>query len=475
MPRWIRSTLLTVAGICALGLTTLPGIAAADPAPPPPTFVPGSGNAVATSLLIGPQTGGLTIAVTFGQSLADFENAVGRASSRAIDLGILQTALTGPGCFGKAAALKSSDFPQPLNIDSRDPGAQKGKTADTTAAGGATAGHSEVDANGTPFSHARTTTVGFSVPGVLTVGDAVSETTTRIIDKATREAHGTVDISSLTLAGGMIGIQGLHWDVLQRTGKDAAATATFTIGGLTVAGVKMPIPVGGAELATALAPLNALLLGTGLSIDPPISNTNQDVLSINPLTLRLDHSPLGQAVIAPLLTGAQGIRKPVIDLISSNFACEGALGQIPEVSAGVRGAILPTDIALSALSGTGGLVARLGGASVSTEGNVFANPFAIPPTPAAPFTPSLDLGTPATPALGDLSGALAPAPPPDLGLAQPNSSGRAALASGDTKLAGSRGGTAIVVALLGLLVVLAVALGDYMRIRRGPRVIPEEI
>lgn len=478
MPRSKHSRRVGLVGVALLAtaLGSLP--ARADSA-----FVSGSGSAIGTAIRMGPQTGGLTIAITFGQSLADFQGSVGRASARAIDLGILSTALTAPGCNGAPATFKSSDFPQPLDVDSREPNASKGKTSQQSGAPDnspilVSAGHQQVDADDTPRSHAVTTTAAFGVPGVFEVGAGRAEVSTRIIDNATREAVTSADFSHIKLAGGMVTLQGLHWEAVQRTGKNAVSEGHATVANVLLGTSLIPIPVGGGELNTVLAPINAVLLGTGLSLDPPVFVNKQGVVTVQPLRLRIDHSPLGQAVVAPAVTAAQPVRQPVLDLYDQTFDCNAPVGQVQVVGQVGRGAVLPTDIALSALTGTGGFVVELGGGSATTEGTSYANPFDAPiDTGASSVTPSLSSDVPApsgevlgTSIAGGLEGA-ASTPPADTTVTPGPA---ATLASVPSSIPGSRGGTAVVMGLLGLLAVAGVALADYLRIRRGARVIPEE-
>ena len=272
-------------------------------------FVLGSGNGIATSVRAGPQTGGLTIAVTFGQALADFQGRVGRASARAIDFGILETALTAPGCGGKASSLKQSDFPQGLDADSRDPASVNGKVEQE---GGSepgsplfgTIGRKEVQANPAPYSRAVTTTAAFGIDGLLSVGAGRAEVTTRIIKDEVREVVGSVDISSLDLLGGAIQLAGLRWEAVHRTGKETVSEGVFSVASMAINGAKVPLPPGGAEAALLLAPVNAVLLGTGLQIDPPRLDTAAAAADLTPLRIRIDRSPLGQALVAPIVTAA---------------------------------------------------------------------------------------------------------------------------------------------------------------------------
>src|SRR4029077_373119 len=88
------------------------------------------------------------------------------------------------------------------------------------------------------------------------------------------------------------------------------------------------------------------------------------------------------AVVAPAVTAAQPVRQPILDLYNQTVDCSQPVGQVQVVGAAGRGAVLPTDIALSALTGTGGFVVELGGGQVTTEGNTFTNPFDTADTPA---------------------------------------------------------------------------------------------
>ncbi|MEY2566103.1 MAG: hypothetical protein QOE35_632 [Actinomycetota bacterium] len=442
-------------------------------------FVLGSGSGIATGVRVGPQTGGLTIAVTFGQALADFQGRVGRASARSVDFGILATALTAPGCGGKPGSFKQSDFPQPLDADSRDPASLQGKTAQQ---GGtpdgplfATVGRTEVKADPTPFSHARSTIAGFTLQGVLSVTGGVADVATRIVKDQTREVIGTVDISSLDLLAGAIHLDGLHWEAVHRTGKDASSEGAFSVSSLSLNGVKVPASVGSTEASTVLAPVNALLLGTGLSLDPPVLDTSGGAADLTPMRIRIDHSPLGQAVVAPLVTAAQPVRQPLLDFYSGVVSCDAPVGQVQGVGQVGRGAVLPSDIALSALTGTGGFVIELGGVRATTEGQTFANPF-------EGGLPSAGLGSDL--GLGPTDGT-APFSVGDVGSgAAPTSSvtGRTGGGSAATVLAGrtvadsvpgAKGGAAATVGVIALLGILSVAVADYLRMQRGQRVIPE--
>jgi hypothetical protein len=446
-------------------------------------FVLGSGNGIATGVRVGPQTGGLTIAVTFGQALADFQGRVGRASARAIDFGILETALTAPGCNGAPSSFKQSDFPQPLDADSRDPASNAGKSAQT---GGSpdgplfgTIGHSEVKAEPPPYGRAMSTVAAFGITGVAEAGAGRAEVISRIVDDKAREVVGTVDFSHLVLLGGAITLDGLHWEARHRTGTDPAAEGAFTVGSMTINGTKVPLPVGGAEAAAVLGPINAVLLGTGLSIQPPVLAVTKDAASLSPLRIQVDHSPLGQALVAPLVTAGQPVREALLDFYNGQVACDAPIGS-QEIPGKVgRGAVLPSDIALSALTGTGGFVIELGGVRATTEGETFANP--IEGSPVAGGLGGADLGL----SPGSDVGATFGDGSFDAGSGAVGAVGGAPAASGENGAAvlanrsladaipGTKGGAAATVGILALFALVCLALADYMRMQRGRRIIPE--
>ena len=464
---------LLVLGTVGAALAAAPVRAAGD-------FVLGSGNGIATGVRVGPQTGGLTIAVTFGQALSDFQGRVGRASARPLDFGILETALTAPGCNGAPSSLKQSDFPQALDADSRDPASVQGKTFSQAGSPDGplfgTVGLAKVQATPQPMGLATATIAAFGIEGVLAVGTGRAEVVSRIVDDKAREVIGTVDFSRLDLLGGAIRLDGLHWEATHRTGADAKAGGLFTVAKMTVGGTAVPVPVGGAEAAAVLAPINALLLGTGLSIDPPVLDVTPTAASLSPLRVRIDHSPLGQALVAPLVTAAQPVRQPILDFYSGQVSCESPIGSQEYPGKVGRGAILPSDIALSALTGTGGFVIELGGVRATTEGEVFANPF----DGVAAGPGGGDLGAGSFGDTGSVGGAF------DVGAGVTPSAGGGvdalggpdnASVLGNRSLAdsvpGAKGGAAATVGILALFAIVSLAVADYLRMQRGHRVIPE--
>jgi hypothetical protein len=310
---------------------------------------------------------------------------------------------------------------------------------------------------------------------VATVGAGRTEVVSRIVDDATREVMASVDVTSLDLLGGVVHITGLRWRAVQRSGKEETNEGTFSFAGLTVNGTAVPVPGGSAEAAAALAPINALLLGTGLSIDPPVLNTAGGAADVSPLRIRLDHSPLGQAVVAPVVTAAQPLREPLIDFYSGQVSCESPIGSQEYPGKLGRAVVLPSDIALSSLTGTGGFVIELGGVRAVTEGQTFANPFeggTLAPGLGGGVgdgLPSFDGGgVPGS--VGTFSGDAVSGG--SAGGAAPEATVLAGRTLADS-VPGGKGGAAATVGVLAVLAILAVAVADYARMQRGQRIIPE--
>ena len=445
-------------------------------------FVLGSGNGIATTVKLGPQTGGLTVAVTLGQALADYQGRVARASSRAIDFGVIELALTAPGCFGAPPSFQKEDFPQPLDADSRDEASNAGKIEQE---GGsepgspllATVGRKYVQAVPTPESRALTTTAAFGIEGLIEVGAGVSEVVSRIVDEEAREVYGSVDVASVELLGGAIRMGGLHWQATHRTGKDPETTGIFSIATLTVNGTPVPVPAGAEAAAIPIATVNAVLAGTGLSLVPPALDTTADAAHITPLTIRMTDSQLGRAVVAPVVTAGQSGREAFFDLYYELFECGGTLGDVQYLGSVGRGAVLPSDIALSALTGTGGFVLELGGVRAVTEGQTFDDPFAVR---GGALGQSLDVGGGVGDDVGVLgagftggdesSGGVAGAP---LTVPSGGSGSGATLAGLDRAVPGTKGGAALTIGLIALVIVTCVAVADYLHMQRARRVIPE--
>ena len=364
-----------VVGAVSLGLL-LVGLrpASGTPAAPAPAsraeFSNGQAKATAVVTKMAPGVGNLELALGSGIAVSELKNDLAQAQAQSFDLGLIGTTLTAEGC--RDASLTADDLPQPTRVDNR-----KGETSATSdegpVAGDALgAGRESVRATTTPGASASATTAASSGPAV-SIGGGKAAAVTEVVDGAARQAHATVELD-LDLAG-LVQLSNLRWDALHRTGKDAAADASFDIGTARLLGVAMPIE----SLAAAEEAINTALAETGISVTlPHVERFTEptDLVRITPLLVTLRDSNVGKTVVGPGLNATREQREQLfVDL--SEAICDAA------------GILLVGDIGVSIVSGTGFLTYAIGGAEAISGEFVSENPFgaAIAPS-AAPVPPA---------------------------------------------------------------------------------------
>src|SRR5439155_4102316 len=139
-----------------------------------------------------------------------------QAASQTIDLGLLGTLLAAQHCDGTPSFLKQDQVPAATHVDSRDSGADKGKTRtyEGTSSGGPLTigfGREEAMAVKDPKGQATTTLGIASLPGVIDARGGVARTETGIVGGATRVARASVDVADIDLFGGVIKLSHLKW------------------------------------------------------------------------------------------------------------------------------------------------------------------------------------------------------------------------------------------------------------------------
>ncbi|MCU1374527.1 MAG: hypothetical protein JWO68_1813 [Actinomycetia bacterium] len=438
-----RSAAVAVLALGAVGVTAIVSPAGADE-----DFVAGSGQVTTRVVKVGPTAGRLSFAPTVGLASANYTGTVGRAESKMFDYGALDGNIP-PEFVAQTGSVR---------VDSTDDGAAKGVSKTSAGlppespihAGGTT---QAARAGGDPFGEATFVLGDFAaVPGVVELSGGRAVSRSGVAGKATREAVGTVTIGRLALGGGAVVLEGLRWEVHQRTGKDKGAGGTFSIQGITIGGTKLAPPAAD-QLAGALQQVNDALKPLGLRLDAPVSNVNGGVAAITPLGIHVQASEPGRAVGAPLLGALQPVRDPI---------ASGIIAASPEAG----GLVTLGDVTLGALTGRGGIDLQLGGGSAYTEGERFASPFGSFDLGGGGFGP-VSLGGGGTAGSSTPGGDAVPS--------QPGSTGGAGDKGGPIELAGARhqdgttGGAAAVVGLVGLLAVLSMAGADWWRLRHEPR------
>ena len=416
----------------------------------------GTATADAQTLQIDPRQAELSVGISIGQADATYTNATSRASSQGINLGVIGTTLGVASCGG-AAVLPLSDQPQALSVDSRDPGAAAGKTANTYGLIDQSA-----KANGTPSSTAVTTIRSIGIPGVLSIGSGMATASTSFINNQ-RVAKATVDLSSISLPGG-ITFSGLHWEVTHVSGGSDKPKGVFTVNQASGPFAALSPLLAGLnpfQLLSQISSITGPLLGIQVTL--PKVHLDNDVLFVDPLVVSVVPNKNRDAISGALLTGIQPLRSALFGAVLKAVCQAGSV-------------ITVADIALGSVTGAGSLNLRLGGVQASTSdvslsdflnggGDLGGGDVATGDTSTG------DLGSGS--ALGSGLGS------PDLGGSAPGaattgSTPKAKKAASKSKLPkGARGGALLGIGLIILAALAAMAEADRRKLQKAQHRIPE--
>ena len=462
-----RTVRVGIAAVTATLLTfaiTSPGGAAPVQESGGAGFGNGTGNAIALVYKVNPIFGNLSFGITVGESVAGHQNTAATGQSQSIDLGVIGVTLAAAGCKGADPTLAADKQPQPVIVQSSDPGAANGKSAKE-------ANIISQFASATPQPLAKAITeigpVGEQNGLFLSGGKATA--TSGIPSAGVRQATATTDISKVSLLGGLVTLNGLHWEAVQETGGRTTDKGTFTLGSINILGQTLaPDPNSLTQLDNAQQFLNSI----GITISRPQARVASGVVFVDPLRIGIVPSKLRDSVIATLLGQLQDARESLVEAIQS-ISCNGSTNIL-----GNNGSTLVTvlDLALGSISGAGSLTVELGGVQATTkESAAFQGLGNIPPldngtTGGVDLT---DLGATGGTDLGDLGtdlGATTGGSAPTLG----NKGGGSTPTKPIANVDGSRGGTLAAVGAAGLLLLLATAEADRRKMRRAQREIPME-
>lgn len=410
----------------------------------------GQGVALAQTVKFDPKAGGLSLGITFGQAIAAHQNLVSQATSQAINFGVIGSTLASEGCDGSAPSYPADQQPQPLRVDSRQPGADKGKTE--TEDGGMFT--KTVRADGTPYGEAITTTAPFTIPGVLSVGGGTARTHSGLV-KGVREAQATVDIDGLDLAGG-VKLSALRWEATYRTNGTKQVVGKFTIGSASIGGQTIPAT----DPTAALMAINGALAPLGLKIVPPAAHEAGGVLFVDPIGIAVVPSAQRDALAGQVLGAAQPVRQSLFDALLAQ-SCKNATY------------ITIFDLVVGSVTGAGEFALALGGAQASSGaipknqfsllngdyelggGNVPSGP--VDDTRAASLD-STSTFTPVADAIGSGPGVTPVAAGDQVAIPVPGTGHR-----------GNRGGPLAAVGLVTLGLLALAAEGDRRKMRRAQR------
>jgi hypothetical protein len=305
---------------------------------------PGRGNAYAQGVKVDPRTGRLSFGITYGMALAGHQNTISLAEARSVDLGVIGTTLAGEGCSGGDPTLAKEDQPQPLEARSNAEGAGQEQIETENGV------EKRVVATEEPYARAVATTAGGGDPAVLQVGASQSITESGLVDGA-RLARATTEVGQIAFAGGQVVLKGLKWTATYQTAPTEAASGSFTIEGIEVAGQKLPVPED--NPAEGLEAANAALQPLGFKLDPPTIKNESGIQFVEPLRIGIVPSTARETVLGPVFSAVQPVRESVFDaMIEAN--CSSA------------SMITILDIVLNAITGAGSLGIEVGGVTASS-------------------------------------------------------------------------------------------------------------
>jgi hypothetical protein len=464
---------LTITGAAA-SLTLIGAATLIPPAGASGSFIIGTATGIAQAFALAPRTGGFAYTVTGGSSIADYRGTLAQAESQSADLGLIGTSLTAEGCDGSAPTVSPDQLPQPLIAES-DKG-NTSKSADQTGISQsgvlAVGGHETVAVTTTPSSNASFDGGNLTIPGVVQATGLTTSAAAKLIPGQARTASADSAVGRLSLLGGVVVLDGLHWSADQRSGSGAYARGAFTAGDVIVNGQKQS---GSADqLATVLTALNSVLAPSGLHVTLPVTKKTSSGITVTPLTIGIDDSTLGASIVNPVLTASQPVQEQIQNILYG-------------ISCKFGTAFTVEDIGLSAVDGTGGADLVFGGVSAASDGNSYANPFGNISLGSSSASTALG-GSAAVPGItsttpGGLGGAAAPPATAGVG-AVPGTSPQLAGNSRTTSSCATTSpanwphcsdGNALVVGLLGLAAVTAIGGGDWLATRRRRRLPQLEI
>lgn len=450
--RRTRRTAVVVAATIALAIVaTEPGAAA----PSAEAFRSGTGSATALGYKVNPTNGNLSFGVTVGESIAGHQNTAATGQSRAINLGVIGVTLAGTACDGGAPTWAEQDQPQAVIVRSDDKDAATGKTE--YEQGFPFGIEKFARATTAPYAEAITTIAPLGDPETVFINGGRTITHSGVVNGNTREALARTELGTVSLRGGVIKLQGLAWEAIDRTGAVNETIGTFTVGSVTIAGQAVSLPGDGFQQA---AQLKALLDPLGFKITPPGVRVEQGIVFVDPLKIGVVPSAPRDGLTAPLISAAQPLRDQIVDaLVAQN--CKNSTY------------VTIADIALGSVTGAGALGLELGGVQATTADFTQFQFGALPG-----FTPPAEIDLPTSPliapSLPTIASGAAPTPQ---AAAAPVPTARTAPTPTKpiVNAVGERGGLLALIGGLGIVLLLASAEADRRKMRHALNVLPLEV
>jgi len=455
-------------------MVTAPGGASADTA----AFYPGTATATATAqpMAIKPTTAGLGYTMTLANTSAEYEQGLAKALSQTLNLGAIGTTLTSASC-GKPPSVQASQLPQPASAESsQGPPSQTLTSAGSFNGSGAGAGVEQASVTNQPLATAIAKGGDMNVAGAFDMSGLQSMAQAQVVNGQTRAVLATSDVGEISLLGGVIVLKGLHWEAAQQTGAANTSNASFSLGSIVVSGVPLPTATP-AQLATSLGIVNTALAPSGFHITPPqvietpdAHDGNGSTTQVTDLSIGIENSALGAAVVGSQLPTVQPLRTAI------DQAIIGAICSLGDQ-------LVIGDIILGVPAGGGSLDFNFGSATVNINADPPVNAFGSfglagansGPTDTGSSTGSFApgdagsssiAGTPGTDSSGGSPTSSAPSSGPSgaqsLGATQASACRSLSEAGGSC----SGGGAALPIGIAALIFLLATFAWDLVRQRR---------
>ncbi len=353
--RWVRPRICAACGFAAFVTAGALALGAGGPAlADSGTVSPGQGSATSILAQVLPKQGSLAVGVAEGEALAGHQNLQAKAQSQVTDLTSIGTSLTGENC-GQAGAFKPEQLPQPLSVETGDPGAASG--VNEPDAGGAA--NRFAQATAAPYAEADTTLAPLAIPGgLINLGGGRAKSYSGIVN-GQRVAGATVDLSPITLPGGVT-ISGMHWEVAYPSTGSAHPSGSFSYGSVSVNGAPL-VPAGILDPAVVTTALNGVLGVFGIVITPPTTHIDNGIIYIDPIQISVVPNPARDTLSNGLLGGLSPVLTPT-RMAVLNAVCQS------------DSAFTIGDVAIGSLTGGGSFNLLLGGAN-ATSGELAANTY----------------------------------------------------------------------------------------------------
>lgn len=442
-----RTAVAVAAAALSVMLLTDPGSAAPAAAA---DFNPGTGSATAIGYKVNPTNGNLSFGVTVGESIAGHQNTGATGQSRAINTGVIGVTLAGEACDGGDPTLAAEDQPQPLIVRTGDKGAEKGVSEFEL---GVPSGLEKfARATEMPWAQAITTIAPLGDPATIFINGGRTISTSGVVNGNTREATARTELGTVSLGGGVITLEGLTWEAVNRTGAVNEHFGTFTVGAIELAGQKMTLPGDAFDQMSALA---AILGPLGFEITSPAIRFAQGVEFVDPLVIAVVPSPQRDGLTLPILKALQPLREQIVDALIAQ-------------DCGNSTYVTVADVVLGSVTGAGALGLELGGVRATTAdfkkfqfgGIKLPTLPSVTPLPTLPLIPTIP-GVPAT--VGGTN--VSPTAP-----SGPEKSPAAPIVD----VSGTRGGWLALIGGLGLVLLIATAEADRRKMQHALSVIPLE-